>query len=273
MKTVATLISNPGGMTPHFSMRHRHLIPILALALMTGCAQYATVSETKPRFRPIRATVGALASVERSIAGALKSERRNPMAALGGYLAAADTASQQLVKDPKDATARTDYNFAVARVITTIRDAKLDPWTQPLHLPAADGGYVLDYRHDKRKEWNPALYRLTPADQFDVRGTYVSKRSIKEGVGAPLVAVGLDKNLDARKNFAIPRTYYGVTAVANFSGRRCTLSFEDPLATETTTLQGRTFPLAADFTVPLAVMLASTKPKSLELARLFRPVE
>jgi hypothetical protein len=84
-------------------------------------------------------------------------------------------------------------------VITTIRDARLDPWTQPLHLPAADGGYVLIYRRDKRKEWNPALYRLTPADQFDVKGTYVSKRSIKEGVGAPLVAVGLDKNLDARK--------------------------------------------------------------------------
>ena len=33
-------------MTPHFSMHHRHLIPILALALLTGCAQYATVSET-----------------------------------------------------------------------------------------------------------------------------------------------------------------------------------------------------------------------------------
>jgi hypothetical protein len=103
---------------------------------------------------------------------------------------------------------------------------------------------VLDYRRDKRREWNPALYRFTPAVQLDVKGTYVSKRSIKEGVGAPLVAVGLDTNLDARKNFAIPRTYYGVTAVDNFSGRRCTLSFEDPLATETTILQGRTFPLA-----------------------------
>ena len=80
------------------------------------------------------------------------------MAALGGYLVAADTASQQLVKDPKDATARTDYNFAVARVITTIRDAKLDPWTQPLQGPGADGDYVLDYQQDKRPEWNPALY-------------------------------------------------------------------------------------------------------------------
>ncbi|MDD5201193.1 MAG: hypothetical protein PHC88_15490 [Terrimicrobiaceae bacterium] len=252
-------------------MDRHHILPILALALLTGCAQYATVSETKPRFRLIRATFGAVASVERSIADGLKSERRNPLAALGEYLAAADTAAGRLAKAPNDATARTDYNFAVARVITTIRDAKLDPWTRPLQLPAKDGGYVLDYRRDARKEWNPALYRLTPADQFDVRGTYVSKRCIKEGVGAPLVAVGLDGNLDVRKNFVLPRTYYGVTAVANFSGRRCTLSFEDPLASETTTLRGRTFPLAADFTVPVAVMLASTNPKSLELARLFHP--
>ena len=35
--------------------------------------------------------------------------------------------------------------------------------------------------------------------------------------------------------------------------------------------EGRTVPLAADYTVPLAVMLASTKPKNLELSRLFRP--
>jgi hypothetical protein len=146
-------------------LKDRHQFAfLLALALLTGCAQYAIVSETKPRFRPIRATVGALASVERSIAEGLKSEHRNPLAALGEYVGAADRAAQQLAKDPNDTAARTDYNFAVARVITTIRDAKLDPWTQPLHLSTANGGYVLDYRRDKRKEWNPALYRLTPAD-------------------------------------------------------------------------------------------------------------
>ena len=130
---------------------------------------------------------------------------------------------------------------------------------------------MLGHRHDKRKAWNPALYTLTPADQFDVKGTYVRQRSRKEGLGAPLVAVGLEKNPDARKNYTTSRIYYGVTAVANFSGRHCTIAFEDPLATETVTLEGRTFPLAADFTVPLAVMLASTKPKNLELSRLFRP--
>ena len=48
-------------------------------------------------------------------------------------------------------------------------------------------------------------------------------------------------------------------------------AFEDPLATETVSFGGHSFPLAADFTVPLAVMLASTNPKKLELTRLLRP--
>ena len=79
-----------------------------------------------------------------------------------------------------------------------------------------------------------------------------------------------NRNPDARKTFSLPRTYYGITAVAQFSGRHCTIVFEDPLASETTTLEGR-IPLAADYTVPLAVMLADTKPKSLEISRVFFP--
>jgi pimeloyl-ACP methyl ester carboxylesterase len=59
--------------------------------------------------------------------------------------------------------------------------------------------------------------------------------------------------------------------VARFEGRRCTIAFEDPLAAETTTLDGHTFPLAADFTVPLAVLLAETDYHQLELARTLDP--
>jgi pimeloyl-ACP methyl ester carboxylesterase len=69
----------------------------------------------------------------------------------------------------------------------------------------------------------------------------------------------------------LPRIFYGVTAVIRFEGRRAVVSFEDPLATEQVTLGGRSFPLAADYTVPLAVMLASANPKKLELMRLLRP--
>ena len=62
--------------------------------------------------------------------------------------------------------------------------------------------------------------------------------------------------------------YLGVTAVARFEGRRCTVSFEDPLDAETTTLSGHRYPLAADYTAPLAMMLARENPKKMELSRL-----
>ena len=108
-------------------------------------------------------------------------------------------------------------------------------------------------------------------DQFDVRGKYVTERTLRDGIGAPIVAVEREVNKHARADFAPSRVFYSVTAVARFEGPRCLLSFEDPLATETVTLDEHTFPLAADFTVPLAVMLKQTDPKKHELARLLNP--
>ena len=219
----------------------------------------------------MRAAVGALVSTERRIVNALRQENREPLVAMGEYLAAAEAAMQQLARDPADINARNDYNFAVARVFGTIKQAKLDPWTHPLRVPAQGGDYVLTRKPDPRKLWNPALYDFTPADQFDIHGTYVREHTRKEGLGAPLVAIGREMNPDAKTNFSLPRIYYGVTAIIRFDGRHAIFDFEDPLATETVHLDGRTFPLAADFTVPIAVMLASANPKKLELTRLLRP--
>src|SRR5204862_6220915 len=99
----------------------------------------------------------------------------------------------------------------------------------------------------------------------------VTERTIRDGIGAPIVAVEREINRRARANFAPSRVFYSVTAVARFEGPRCLLSFEDPLAAETVILDGHIFPLAADFTVPLAVMLESTDPKKHELSRLLNP--
>jgi pimeloyl-ACP methyl ester carboxylesterase len=222
----------------------------------------------------LRSAIGALGrlgEVEKGITEGQKRSKREPIAAQGGYLAAAKAASEQLQINPNDKQARDDYNFAVARIFTVIKDAKLDPWTKPLTVPAEGGDFVVTRRPDARKGWNPALYDFTPADQFDVGGSYVKERTIKEGLGAPLVAVGRAANADERADFSLPRIYYGVTAVARFSGRHCEIGFEDPLATESVSMNGHTYPLAADFTVPVAVMLASTKPEKMGLARLLHP--
>src|SRR5277367_409326 len=244
-------------MKEHFTLI-RYPNPVLAIIVacaLAGCTTYSKVSERRPRFRPIVSAVGELANAQAAIAKALKLDRSNPLAALGEYMSAAETALRQFERDPRDENARNYYNFAVARIIATIRDAKLDPWTQPLRVPASGGDFVLTHKPDPRPQWNPALYTFTPADQFDVHGTYVAERTTRAGLGASVVAVGREVNKDARANFALPRVYYGVTAIARFDGRRCVLSFEDPLAVETVQLDGHSYALAADFTVPLAVLL------------------
>ncbi len=243
---------------------------LLAAFALVGCGSYSTIKERRPLFRANAGTAGPDGG-EATILRALRFDRSRPLVALGDYLSVIETASKRLAENPKDERALRDYNFALARVFTTIRSARLDPWTQPLTVPGDHGGFVLTHRPDPRARWNPALYEFTPADQFDVRGSYVSERTIREGVGAPLVAIGRDVYREARAEFTLPRVYYGVTAVARFAGKRCIISFEDPLAVETVRLNGRTFPLAADFTVPVAVLLAKNNPKKFELTRLLRP--
>jgi pimeloyl-ACP methyl ester carboxylesterase len=250
----------------------------LALAVVTACAlgscaTYSKVSERRPRFIPFATGVGPLANAQTEIARATQRDRRDPLIALGEYMSAAEVALHQLDRNPNDQAARNTYNFAVGRIIATIRQAKLDPWTQPMRVPASGGEFVLTHKPDPRPQWNPALYDFTPADQFDVRGTYVTERTTRDGIGAPVVAVGREVNKEARTNFSLDRIYYGVTAIARFEGRRCVLSFEDPLAVETVRIDGRIYPLAADFTVPLAVMLASTNPKKFELSRMLNPAK
>jgi len=252
-------------------MKSRLFLISTAALSFAGCAKYASVSERRPQFQPLRSTAGALVSVQKGFAAAVLRERREPLPALGAYLAAAAAAERHLVLNPGDTEARDYYNFAVARVLGTIKQAKFDPWTQPLRVPGAGEEFLLTRKPDPRPAWNPTLYDFTPADQFDVKGSYVSKRVTKDGIGAPIVAISREENKDAAKDFTVPRIFYGVTAILRFDGRRAVVAFEDPLATERVTLDGRSFPLAADFTVPLAVMLASTNPQKLELARLLQP--
>ncbi|MEI6033526.1 MAG: alpha/beta fold hydrolase [Verrucomicrobiae bacterium] len=253
-------------------MNLRISIPLFAFCIaFAGCAQYASISERRPQFRPVRSMTAALVSVEQRIATALRKERGEPLVALGEYLAAAQAAAQEFERNPGDKAAQADYNFAVARVIGIMKEAQINPWTRPLRVPAEGGDFLLTFKPDPRPQWNPLLFTFVPADQFDVRGKYVTEKTLKDGLGAPLVAIGRETNKNMKENFGPPRTFYGVTAVIRFEGRRAILSIEDPLATEHVRFGGKRFPLAANYTVPLAVMLASANPKQYELPRLLRP--
>jgi len=239
---------------------------LVLMAALASCSKYSTIKPLHPTYQPVT-PVGKL------VVKALTHSHKEPLVAMGEYLEAIKTSSLELRRNPSDVHAIRDYNFALSRLIGTLSDAKLDPWTKPLKVPAPDGGeYVLTHQLDPRPQRNPAFYDFTPADQFDVSGSYVEERKIKAGLGAPLVAVGRNKLENAKELFAMERTYYGITATARFEGsNRCLISFEDPLNTESTRMDGHTYPLAADFTVPLAVMLDQENPKKLELSRLLNP--
>src|SRR6266576_5232327 len=98
--------------------------------VVAGCAQIAVVSEKRPAALPPNSGPdrGATQTIDR----ALIEEKKQPTVALGAFIAAARDSLRQLDRNPANAEARRTYNFAVARIFTVVRDAKLEPWTQPM---------------------------------------------------------------------------------------------------------------------------------------------
>lgn len=252
-------------------MNPRRFFLILAAALgVVGCSPYANVSSVRPGFQPTGSKTGVLAPVEGHIQTALRKQKREPLEAIGGFLAAAEGAQQELIRNPADTTALHHYNFAVARVIGAIQRARLDAWMRPLRVPAPGGDFVLTCERDPDPQRNPALYDLIPTDQLRVKGPYVRDAQRKEGIGAPLVAIERGAPHSSKRSHTMPKIYYGVTAVIRVEGRRAVLAFEDPLVTEFVTLAEHQFPLAADFTTPAAVLLAQENPRKVEIEGLVR---
>jgi pimeloyl-ACP methyl ester carboxylesterase len=221
---------------------------LISLGLV-GCAPLASVKEVKPQ----------------GLAPAAKGA--DPMIALGEKVHSAEIALRKLESDPNDTLALRNYNDAVARIVGTIRHRKLAPWDAPLRV----GAHTLAWERNPDPEWNPRRYELIPTDQLEIRGSYVNERQIKAGLGAPVVA---SRVADQAHEYApTPHFYYAATVVARFDGKRCILSLENPLRQDNTRVGSRTYPLAADYTAPLAMMLVEMHPEKLGLPRLLHPAK
>ena len=193
------------------------------------------------------------------------------MRALGGYLASANSAYNELDRHPSNRAARDLYNFAVARCIEIIERTPLDPWTKPLPVPSPDGEYLLTTARHRGADRNPANYTIIPADSIVIGGTYFEKRTTIPGVGAPVVAIGREEKTDFRKSYTSRRLYAAATAIIRFQNHRAQSSLWSHSQPTSVTLDGHTLPLAADFSAPLAVGLVPERPDKLGLVRLLRP--
>ena len=249
-----------------------HILLAVALAALGACGPLAEVSKTEPKLGAQYGTIAELRRAEQAIADAQKLKRTDPNRAVGFYLCGLEAAAKELRKNPRDRLALRDYNFALSRVFSIIRDAHLDPWTRPLHVPAPDGGeYVLTQRPAANRLWKPQDFDLIPADELNVRGKFVVPRVTRQGIGASLVAVRTQQAPRIRQRFVPPRIYLAVTAVAHLSGRKYEIEFIDPLSMETATLSGRSLPSGADFTAPLALGLSRERPEKIGLPAMLDP--
>ena len=199
-------------------------------------------------------------------------QRSDANRAIGFYLGGLEAADTALRKDPRNPLALRDYDFALSRVFSVIRDAHLDPWTHPLHVTSPDDGeYVLTQRANANPRWKPQDFDLIPADELDVRGKFVVPRITRTGAGASLVAVRNEQAPEIRQRFVPPRIYCAVTALAHFSRRRCEIEFIDPLAKETVSVSGRRLPSDADFTAPIALGLSREHPEKVGVPAMLNP--
>lgn len=236
--------------------------------LLAGCAQYSKVFETR------RTSDLAVTESQLELARAQERRRAQPIKQLGHYLDAANEARLRLVANPGSTLLRSDYNFAVARVIDIISDQHLQPWDAAVEAPSASGApWRLRLTPPfPQPQYHPRHFQFTPSDRYNFRGKLVGERVLKEGLGAPLVVAGKDLDYVKIDKFAQGRNvYYGLTAIIRFRGRDCEVVLQDPLDKEEVTLDGRTYPVAGDFQGPLALALAELDMRRRELLGLFKP--
>ena len=201
----------------------------------------------------------------------LAAEHEQPLPALGHDLLAAKISYGVLEQHPKNESARSIYNFAVARVVQGVDRADLEPWRHPVSVVTDEGRYTLVSPKPVDADHDPSRYDLFPTDTLKIGGKFFETYSTVSGLGAPIAVVGRTESPHFRQQYKLRRIYAPITAMVRFSGRKASLEFMDPLNAEKITLKKQTFPLAADFDAPTALLVARERPERLGLSRVMNP--
>ena len=105
----------------------KSLIVVAVVATLAACAPLAQVQHVNPSLGTPHGILPDLQRAERAIADAENTKHTDPKTGIGLYLSGVESATRELRKNPTDHIALRDYNFALSRVFSVIRDAHLDP--------------------------------------------------------------------------------------------------------------------------------------------------
>jgi pimeloyl-ACP methyl ester carboxylesterase len=243
------------------------LLPFLLC--LAGCAQIATVRHHDVVY--VASGKPELVAAEAELAVVQKEEHLQPLKSLGGYLTVADEASELLKRDPGDSAALHAYNYAVGRSLELIERQRLDPWHHPFTATGPRKSYTVSGVVRSGPDQDPSDYEIIPTDTITEGGTYFQEKVTRDGLGMPVVAVGRAVSPNVRKTFALKRLYGTATGLVRFNGSRATIDFGLPLSQDRVDFNGHSYPLAADFSAPLALGLTREKPHRLGFIRMLRP--
>jgi len=247
----------------------RSISSLVVIVVFCGCAAHLATVKTQPARLPTSVRIEEpLGSATKYLVAA---EHEQPLAALGHDLLAAKISYVVLERQPKNESARSIYNFAVARIVQDVDRADLEPWQQPATVLTDQGRYSLVSPKPVDADHDPSRYDLFPTDTLKIGGKFFQTYSTVSGLGAPIAVVGRRQSQNFRQQYKLRRIYAPITAIVRFSGRQATLEFNDPLNAESITLNNHVFPLAADFDAPTALLIAREHPERLGLSRVLNP--
>jgi pimeloyl-ACP methyl ester carboxylesterase len=253
--------------------RNARFVTKFAFALLgsglCGCAAHLATVKTIPARLPTALHVEE--PLESATKCLIAAEHEQPQAALGHDLLAAKISYGVLERHPKDESARSIYNFAIARVVQDVDRTDLEPWRHPVTVVTDEGRFTLVSPKPVDADHDPSRYDLFPTDTLKIGGTFFKTYSTVSGLGAPIAVVGRTESPHFRQQYKLHRIYAPITAIVRFSGRKASLEFLDPLNAERITLNKQTFPLAADFDAPTAMLIARERPERLGLSRVMNP--
>jgi len=166
------------------------------------------------------------------------------------YLEAAALCAPNLGPGTQATISRETYNAASAELTILLRSTEGGRlWNHPLTLTANNTTYHLRLQPADYAVWSPSYFTsFVPSEK--VKEKIIKKENHQPGVGGSLVGVRLT---NPRENFA-PKLGISapVTATLDFKGTDATLALRRPAKQPSADVEGRTRPLAADFSAPIS---------------------
>ena len=214
---------------------------IAATTCLAFCASCATAPQTArgPEYAPT-------ASIMRQARSAnVPVETR-----AADYLQAASITAPLLGSGPQETPAVNTYNSACGELTVLLRSSGGGQlWNHPLTLTGNNSTYHLRLEPASHAVWAPNYFTSFELEQ-QIKEKLIRKENIQEGVGGALVGVRLVNPPD---KFAPRRGITAaVTTTLDFHGKDATLALRRPAKQPTASVEGKTRPLAANFSAPIS---------------------